>query len=233
MTSLTYKPGPVSRFNEGDKVQANWQGVYAGAQIGQSTAHVVYGLGDDVEYGGLTQGFVGGFVGYNWIVDKSIVVGIQGDINYKFGAGFKIDDRLRLTSDYDGSIRARVGYMMTARSLVYATGGLAFAKFKTPQSGAQERDFATCDQNGGPSGGLCQSEAAEDHIGGFRTGWTAGGGAEYAMDKNWSTRLEYRYTDYGTKTVTNASANDINYLSKLTENRVSFGFGYRFQGDAR
>jgi outer membrane immunogenic protein len=30
-----------------------------------------------------------------------------------------------------------------------------------------------------------------------RTGWTVGAGWEYGFTPNWSARLEYRYTDFG------------------------------------
>jgi outer membrane immunogenic protein len=32
----------------------------------------------------------------------------------------------------------------------------------------------------------------------LKTGWVAGGGAEYALDKHWSARAEYLFADFGT-----------------------------------
>ena len=64
--------------------------------------------------------------------------------------------------------------------------------------------------------------------------FTRGGGLEYALDRKWNTGLEYRYTDWGTKTVTNLRNTDVvggdpeTAKSKLTDNRVSVGFSYKF-----
>ena len=32
---------------------------------------------------------------------------------------------------------------------------------------------------------------------GWRTGWTVGAGIEHALPRNWSAKVEYRYTDLG------------------------------------
>ena len=35
----------------------------------------------------------------------------------------------------------------------------------------------------------------------IRTGWTAGGGAEWLLDQHWSAKIEYQFVDLGTETV--------------------------------
>jgi len=35
----------------------------------------------------------------------------------------------------------------------------------------------------------------------IRTGWTAGGGAEWLLDQHWSAKIEYQFVDLGTDTV--------------------------------
>jgi opacity protein-like surface antigen len=42
-----------------------------------------------------------------------------------------------------------------------------------------------------------QLEASET-----RTGWTVGGGIEWAFWSNWSAKAEYDYYDFGTRTIT-------------------------------
>src|ERR1700687_1766100 len=224
ISGLTYKFGPTTKLAARGVVPANWGGFYAGGQVGASASHVNYGGPDpfsptgtcDCELAHFTQVLAGGHGGYNYLTNSFFLIGLEGDLNAKFGSGFKIDDVLRPTSSWDGSVRARIGFTPTARSLIYATGGWAFGYFNTPQSGAQER------LNGSRSG---PSETAEEHIGGDRNGWTVGAGVEYAIEKNWTTRIDYRYTDYGSKTVSSIVET---FPSKLTDNRVSIGVSYLF-----
>jgi outer membrane immunogenic protein len=71
------------------------------------------------------------------------------------------------------------------------------------------------------------------------TGWTAGGGIEYAVTDNWWVFAEYRYTDFGS--FNNTLANNFtpekkllgiavvnNSNPQLRENQVQAGFSYRF-----
>jgi outer membrane immunogenic protein len=97
------------------------------------------------------------------------------------------------------------------------TGGFAFGQFSTPQSGAQE-----------------PQDPPEEHIGRNRSGWTLGGGIQYALSNNWSTRIEYRRTDWGSKTLTNITDTNCadgcpeTVSAKLIDDRVSVGMTYRF-----
>ena len=121
------------------------------------------------------DGFTGGGqIGYNYqfTPGSGIVVGVEADAQYvDFGAkrrdatvigalnpGFAFTDPRGLASlDFFGTVRGRLGYAFD-RILFYGTGGFAYA------SGSDERRF------GGFSG--------NDN---FRTGWTVGGGVEYAL----------------------------------------------------
>jgi outer membrane immunogenic protein len=220
ITGLSYKFGAPGRLAPGDSIAANWAGVYAGGQVGGSGTKLTYGNGpiaasEGDEYAEFTQALAGGHLGYNHQFNR-FVVGVEGDINAKFGHGFKFDDLLRPTSSWDGSIRARFGVTAT-RALVYVTGGFAFGQFSTPQSGAHE-----------------PQDPPEEHIGKNRTGWTVGGGIQYALDNNWSARIEYRHTDWGTKTLTNITDTGCGdgcpetVGAKLIDDRVAVGVSYRF-----
>jgi len=140
-----------------------WTGFYVGVNAGYG-----WNANDSITVGGLTfdlddeGGFVGGAqAGYNYQIG-SFVVGLEGDIQY---ADFGGDDRFDFdgdgildddfnTSDWFGTVRARAGVAFD-RSLIYATGGFAFA------------DNAT--------------------------GWTVGGGLEYAFTNNLSAKVEGLY----------------------------------------
>ena len=122
------------------------------------------------------EGFVGGGqIGYNYqfTPGSGVVVGIEADAQYvDFG-----NSRNRYTNivgalnpdltpvnpnglsglDYFGTVRGRLGYAFD-RTLVYGTGGFAYG------SGSADRSF----------GGFAGNDS-------FRTGWTVGGGMEYAL----------------------------------------------------
>ena len=99
--------------------------------------------------------------------------------------------------------------MPTARSLLYFTGGYAWGHFTSPSTGADCCLPGDYDQN---------------HVGGpNRSGWTYGGGIEYALDENIKTRMEYRHTNWGSKIGYDFEQIFPAYLS---DNRVSLGLTY-------
>jgi outer membrane immunogenic protein len=195
-----------------DSVHA-WSGWYAGAVAG-------YGFGsaqidiDPISPGGLLRaGFVsrqlgddptgalGGLaLGANKQVG-SILYGFETDFSYSaIRAGvigpflitpfdFQTADAQKLT--LFGTVRVRAGLVMQERSLIYATGGLAYAQ-------ARLSTFAidtSADICGGPVK-FCTYGSNEQ----WKAGWTLGAGWEYALDRNWSAKLEYLYYDLGTLT---------------------------------
>jgi len=122
------------------------------------------------------EGFVGGGqIGYNYqfTPGSGVVVGIEADAQYvDFGrsrntytpiVGTLNPDLVAVNPnglsglDYFGTVRGRLGYAFD-RVLFYGTGGFAYG-------GGGGNDF-----------GLPNSSRND-----FRTGWTAGGGIEYAL----------------------------------------------------
>lgn len=124
------------------------------------------------------QGFVGGaHAGYNYQMD-SLVLGVEGDIEF---ADMKddtdvflfADDTDPFTSlkkkiDWLGSLRLRAGFAAD-RALFYATGGLA-------------------------AGGV-ELRAEDESDSNTKWGWTLGAGIEYAFTDDLSALIEYRYTE--------------------------------------
>src|SRR5450759_2694167 len=85
-----------------------------------------------------------------------------------------------LKLDYIATMRGRFGYAFD-NILLYATGGFAVSSGHFGRTNVVSSD--------------------EQLRPGLRTGWAAGGGVEYAFQKDWSVRLEYLYTRFGTTDV--------------------------------
>lgn len=98
-----------------------------------------------------------------------------------------------------GSVRGRLGVTFD-RALIYATGGLAWGNFRYTTIAFWPWTV----------------DVSKTH-----TGWTVGGGVEYALTNNWSARLEYRYTDWG-------KINNTWIDARRTEHAVRAGVSYRF-----
>ncbi|PZQ18050.1 MAG: hypothetical protein DI565_04890 [Ancylobacter novellus] len=156
-----------------------------------------YGWGD-TNYGAVKpKGFVGGaYAGYNVQLDNSpLVLGVDTDFN--FSDEKDSPGSVKFRQRWDGATRARVGYAFD-RFLVYGAGGLAYADTKVTA----------------PAGSRSKTNL----------GWTVGGGVEYALTDNLTTRVDYRYVDYG------KDAYNIGPVGKAssTENRVMAGVAYKF-----
>ena len=160
-----------------------------------------------------SDGFVGGLhAGDNYQFSNNFVLGLEGDIDYSdisqsetfdvFGDDVTAEAKLR----WKGSVRARAGYAID-RFMPYVTGGVAFGSYKLSVSD----DLGFVDESD-----------TQTH-----TGWTVGGGAEYAFTDNMIGRLEYRYTDYGSKGFS-AAGDFVNFDANLKTNEVIIGVSYKF-----
>jgi outer membrane immunogenic protein len=181
-------------------------------------------------------GFTGGVqAGYNW-QSGHIVYGAEVD----FGA-FDLEKRAtesggfpftflgtqytltqKMSADWLATVRARLGFTMMPHVLMYATGGLAFSDVRFASGYSDNAIDATV-----PGGTGYGSKSA------IRTGWTAGGGVEWAHDKNWLIRLEYLYVDLGSMRVavptTNATfSQTMSVSSDVTAQIGRVGLNYRF-----
>jgi outer membrane immunogenic protein len=133
---------------------------------------------------------VGGFIfgahaGYNYQVNQ-LVLGVEGDIdgatlsgnqNFSYQAG-AFAGNYKFNSDVQGSLRLRGG-LAWDQWLFYATGGLALARGNIHVTGIN-------------AGAPVDSSGSNLH-----TGWTLGGGGEYAFTAHWIGRVEVRYSNFG------------------------------------
>ena len=172
-----------------------WSGPYAGVTVGYGFA----GETEDETFGNSvdTDGFLaGGFVGYNYQVGN-IVAGAEADIGYNWADGTNAG--LTSESGVEGSLRARLGYVISPQILLYATAGGA----------AKDLEVS--------GGGVSDSNTM--------LGWTAGVGADIMITEQVFGRVEYRYTDFGSDTFTTALG-DSEVSDK--DNRINFGLGLKF-----
>ncbi len=200
-------------------VPYSWTGFYVGAQGGyqwseQSGPFGNFGLGLTGPYEAHPDGAVlGGFAGYNYQFN-SFVVGAEGDINALLGANDKITTfqsgfgpyYIHSKQTYDGAVRLRLGYALD-RLLPYIAGGVAFTNLKAEYSRSGNPPFARVNQD--------------------RVGWTIGAGVEYAFTDHIIGRLEYRYSDYGTKKFAERSRNLEDHI-ELKTNSLLAGISYKF-----
>ncbi|MER9351631.1 outer membrane protein [Mesorhizobium sp. M0227] len=173
---------------------ASWAGPYAGLNVGYGFSGRTKEKDFDVETD--TKGFVGSvFGGYQW-QQENFVYGAEAELGYN---GVKGDDNgIDSKAGFEGSLRARLGYAVSPEILLYGTGGLAGRSLKVEDTVLGASDRATM------------------------LGWTAGVGTDIKLTDNVFGRVEYRYTDFGSK-----SFDGIGKV-KATDNRVTFGVGMKF-----
>jgi outer membrane immunogenic protein len=188
----SWADGMPSRIRQ-DGVRACSSGPFAGAYIGAAVGYAKQRVEIDADAGGSfhdSDGSVtfGGYTGYNWQCDR-FLFGIETDFNYINASPSASVDTITLESSLDwyGTLRGRAGFLSHENLLIYATGGLAYAKV----------DHVLSDSNVlGAFGPFAQSN------GNTTTGWTLGGGAEYLHDSRWILRAEGFYVDLGSESHT-------------------------------
>jgi outer membrane immunogenic protein len=195
---------------------ALWSGFYAGANAGaaiDAASHRLAPVGS--RFGGTLSaadveslsrsgrgdglGFAGGLQGgYNFQVSR-FLVGFETDIARAglsgrsssladLGSGIGYATSVRHAVDWFGTVRGRIAYA-TGPFLLYGTGGFAYGDVRVSASA-----------EAGPAGGppvLAYAGKGSELL----AGWSAGGGVEYAIDRNLSLRAEYLHVDLGAKSV--------------------------------
>ncbi|MBV8426937.1 MAG: porin family protein [Hyphomicrobiales bacterium] len=236
-----------------------WTGFYAGLNAGvgwanNSNNNLPIGA---IPVGGFVPsssnnnaGFVGGGqVGYNYQfgLGQGVVIGGEADIQY-----VGIDARHnqvpftfantpgttffqgsgRSNGNFLGTVRARLGYGWD-RVLVYGTGGLAYGDV-----GGNRNNGAFAVTNAGsvdPFTGTVAATNVTTPLGNngskTRTGWTLGGGVEYAIWQNWTIKGEYLYYNLGHSNTNSVLTPFILTSSRHNDNSgniVRAGVNYKF-----
>jgi len=173
---------------------ASWTGFYIGVNGGGGRLNATQnhytsdGVCADERQFSCTLNASGGIFGlqggYN-VQSRNFVYGIEGDYDWaglsKTQSGLPNSSVVRAKVDWLASVRGRMG-LAVDDTLVYVTGGVAFAGVKSGWGGGYSGTANTC----------C------DVTSGSRTGWVVGGGVEHMLTPNWTIRAEGLYYDLGT-----------------------------------
>ena len=204
----------------------------------------------------------GGQIGYNWqakFAGRDFVTGVEADFQGIAGSGGNgsrwgiapnagisggttadVFVPISLTSNIQGNsqlnwlgtVRGRVGYLVTPALMLYGTGGLAYGG----ATGSLQTSIFW-NENGGNNAFV---QIGKNNYSNTMVGWTAGGGAEWMFMPNMSAKVEYLYYDLGTASgsVVNpfygiqaaAGRNGLesvtNYSSRVNGNIVRAGVNY-------
>jgi outer membrane immunogenic protein len=237
-----------------------WTGFYAGINIGYSWGRTKSDYTSLDPASGNTEtnhdtadidGVIGGGqVGYNYRFDQVYLVGLEADFQGSGEHGSpttqichpgsvpgaicdfgNIWDKNDETLKWFGTVRGRLGYLVTPNLLTYATGGFAYGKLTRNDTYTYFDDFFC---NAGPAAGNCTPQ--NNSISATKTGWTIGGGVEGKIWGNWSGRIEYLYLQLdglGTSTFNLTSGNPpLVVLTTTThafsDNILRVGLNYQF-----
>jgi outer membrane immunogenic protein len=203
----------------------DWTGAYVGAHVGGAWGDVdqrqTNGGMDEGPFSYSPDGIVfGGTAGYNFQFGN-VVLGVEADLGYMDlnGSGTipssnpSAHQDLSLDGGLYGDVTARAGLAFN-KVLVYGKGGFAFY------------DGGALQQTTNPG-------YTADGTSTF-TGWTAGGGIEYAWTDNISLKIEYQHFDFGSQGGSQTSVSDapIGYVytnkTDLTSDAIRIGANYKF-----
>lgn len=215
-----------------------WTGIYVGGHIGYGSDNQNWNGYDILLANGVTPvpvdlggrrfdgGLAGGQLGGRYQVG-TVVIGVEGEYSWADLSGRSCDPwdiapgaTYYCRSGIDGIARAtgQVGVAFD-RALFYLNGGVAWVHTKD-----------TITTLLGPIAGGTPINLSGTTTG-WRSGWTMGAAAEYALSSNWSARVSYDYISIGatrTAFVVLAGTPPIHLDIENRIHSVKFGINYKF-----
>lgn len=214
----------------------NWSGGYVGGHIGYLSGRsdwsanspggttfgsidVTNGLDVFKGSGSFFSGFQGG---YNVVLPSRVLIGFEGDASFpnlvsgtSSGVPSPAAAAFTDTMLYSGTLRGRLGYVLSNDWLVYGTAGFAWSYDQLNRTQL--------------SGGVL---AAGTEEGAFlwRLGWAAGAGIEIPVAPRWSARAEYLYSGFGDGRRTFPAGAET-FASNLSTQQFRFGLNYKLFDD--
>jgi len=203
----------------------NWAGPYAGINTGYTWVH-------DKSEGGLyckggcsvsasnhaNGSLIGADIGYNFLFQNNLLLGIETEFksyNANKESNFTYLSYLspqQINSSFENkfSLLGKIGYLINDKTLTYVKGGWANAQIKRDYT----NDFTA---------------VVESHKS-WQDGWTLGIGSEYNFYQNLTAKLEYRYTDLGSKSInaSNMIFDLANQTQNTRQNELNVGVAYHF-----
>lgn len=197
-----------------------------------------------INSGNTQNGFIGGMqFGYNYLMAQRFLIGIETDIQGAnlYGSGYGRGTGLYNLSDtigsvtgslngavlgsqaidfgvsYLGTLRGRVGYMLTPATLVYGTAGFSYGGAFARVNNYAIDTFTGSGSVPGASGTflLTSTYYGANQQTQLLTGWNAGAGVEWMFMPNWSLKGEAIYWNLGNMNVATSSV-DISPAQSLT-----------------
>ena len=160
------------------------------------------------------SGFIGGLTfGANYKFAHSFVAGLEGDLDGTAGntstvwdlasssgggSAFTTYGQHTATLNYLGTARGRLGYLATPELLLFGTAGLAYGGVTAANSYVSVNNAS----------GLAPTVYGPQYTGTL-TGWTAGGGVEWAISPEWTLKADYLHYNLGTVSATNVASSNI------------------------
>ena len=165
------------------------------------------------------NGFIGGGqVGYNYQLQQKYVVGVEADIQgagisgsggftgagansttvdgINYSANSAGQTSISSSVNWLGTVRGRLGYLLTPSLLIYGTGGLSYGGVEAALSSNVYTNYI------GSKNANLPFQGSQTYIGNSTmlqtlVGWNAGGGLEWMFMPNWSLKGEAIYWNLG------------------------------------
>lgn len=200
-----------------------------------------------------TSGVIGGLqLGYNWQFNRNWLAGLETDFSWSGmdGSGsnshivnggpgglIPFTQTVSESIKWFGTVRARLGYLPTDNLLAYVTGGFAYGRVE--HTGTYTDTGNSYGIANGTFSFLCTSGVAcfAGSSSKVATGWTVGGGVEYAIWQHWTLKAEYLYVSLEGKSITETAlaftpgetpSSFTAHFNRTNFNVARVGVNYRF-----